>query len=222
MQKAPYLKNREEASIAPCHCFCQGKKIPWEKNSANVWGSHKSLCMPSGTSPCIVTDTVAGFWPGSNAARGQGAHVPHPWCSQQSCVIFISISWHNLLCKWTIRTARLFWILLFSSLFTSCPHGRKITHQKDLGEVRTSFSPRFALPNNYGNCCAHKKHRGNVQYFSFLVGSGRWWVWLIKAPKQTNWYLWWMVICTNSSIHSMILPCLTLTSKNMNDSLVFD
>lgn len=81
------------------------------------------------------------------------------------------------------------------------------------------LSPRFVSPNNYGNCCAHKKHRGNVQYFSFLVGSGRWWVWLIKAPKQTHWCLWWMVICTNSSIRSMILPCLTLTSKN--DSLVF-
>ena len=30
-------------------------------------------------------------------------------------------------------------ILLFSSLFTSCPHGRKIAHQEDLGEVRASF-----------------------------------------------------------------------------------
>lgn len=57
-------------------------------------------------------------------------------------------------------------ILLFSSSFTSCPPGRKIAHQKDSGEVRTSFC-FTPIRSTEGERATYTQH------LSFLVGSGR-------------------------------------------------
>lgn len=65
-----------------------------------------------------------------------------------------------------LQSARAPAILLFSSLFTSCPRGRKITHQKDAGEARTSFC-HMPVRSAEGERAAY------TQYLSFLVGSGR-------------------------------------------------
>lgn len=78
MQKAPYLKNWEEAAITPMVLL-----LPRQKNIHRKMygkGSHKVALFLQGSRDFSYTvpDPVAG----RNVGRGQRVCLPYPWCLQ--------------------------------------------------------------------------------------------------------------------------------------------